>query len=150
MTRKEAEKPRSIYDSIGTVHCEHLDIDVIFNAKGFHHLYYEGDGTPRNRAEVQYRLKLLPWITHVIRQAKEYIYEERKARVSSKKKAPIKLIKYWALMAWVGENNHIKIKVIIRQVGNGQVHFWSVMRLKVRNKKHQLKSWCILMCLASV
>jgi len=131
-------KQRDFYDSIKNIYCKHLNIDVVFNAKGFHHLFYEGDGTPRNKNEVQYRLKLLPLVIPVIKYAKESIFEEREAKEARKKDAQNKLIKYWALVAWVGKDESVQIKVVIRQVGNGQAHFWSVMRLRERrNKKHQ-------------
>jgi hypothetical protein len=133
-TQKDKKK---LYDSIGVVYCRHLDVDVTFNAKGFHHLFYEGDGTPRDKKECIYRLKLLPLIVPVIKYANEFIYEERETKTSRKKEAPIKLIKYWALIAWVGRDRNVQIKVVLRKIGNGQIHFWSVMKLKERNKKHQ-------------
>lgn len=40
----------------------------------------------------------------------------------------MKTVQYWALIAIVGdEYKPLKIKVILRQVGDGKITFWSVM-----------------------
>lgn len=40
---------------------------------------------------------------------------------------PMKMVIYWAFIAIVGENKKIKIKTILRKVGDGNIIFWSVM-----------------------
>ena len=128
---------RELYDSIGTVYCKHLDVDVVFNAKGFHHLFYNGAGKARLQNEVNYRLKLVPLIVPVIKNAKEFSKRKRRGRFSRGKNAPIKDVEYWSLTAFVGKDRDVPVKVILRKVGGGAIHFWSVMRLRKSNKKHQ-------------
>jgi len=36
-------------------------------------------------------------------------------------------VEYWAFIAIVGEYSQIKIRVILRRVGDGNIVFWSVM-----------------------
>ena len=44
-------KAKSAYNAIGHVFCPILKKDIVFNAKGFHHLRYKPDGTPRTIKE---------------------------------------------------------------------------------------------------
>lgn len=118
------------------VFCECLQSDVYFNAQGFHHLENDGAGKTRTIKERIYKLRLFPLAIPTIKNATE-IHENKKVngKISRKKNSLIKEIEYWSLVANVGKNNHVKVKVILRKVGNGQIIFWSIMRLN--NKKHQ-------------
>jgi len=57
----------------------------------------------------------------------------KKARDGSRK---MREMQYWGFVAITGEDTaQIRVKVIVRQVGNGEPHFWSVMpdtRLKTK------------------
>ena len=130
------KEQRELYDSIGIVYCKHLDVDVIFNAKGFHHLFYNGTGRARSSKEVNYRLKLIPLIIPVIKNAKEFSKRKRNGRYSRGKDVGIKDVEYWSLEELVGKSGNVPIRVILRKVGNGAIHFWSVMRLrKIKSKQ---------------
>jgi len=39
----------------------------------------------------------------------------------------MKIVTYWGFIAIVGEKNKVKIKTILRKVGDGNTIFWSVM-----------------------
>ena len=79
-----------------------------------------------------YKLRLLPLAIPVITSAKIINKYTHVLGTSSRKKKAgekvIKEIRYWALQAIVGQRR-VKVKVIIRQVGAGKVHFWSIMKL---------------------
>jgi len=46
----------------------------------------------------------------------------------------MKIVNYWVFIAIVGEENQIKVKTILRRVGDGNIIFWSVMPYsKLRN-----------------
>jgi len=64
------------YDSIKSVFCPVLNKDVLFNARGFYHLSYKADGTPRDVREIIYKLTLVPLATPVVKNAIG-IHEER-------------------------------------------------------------------------
>jgi hypothetical protein len=38
-----------------------------------------------------------------------------------------KRVEYWAFHDIVGDKNRFLMRVIVRKVGDGQIHFWSVM-----------------------
>lgn len=120
---------RATYDTIGRVYCPILDKDIIFNAKGFHHLLYKPDGTARDIAERIYKLTLFPLAIPVIRKSMG-ITDERNVEVreSRKKGAKIKKGKTYALVAMVGKKKPVTTRVIVLKVGSGNFIFWSIMK----------------------
>ncbi|MBI3442589.1 MAG: hypothetical protein HY007_02385 [Candidatus Sungbacteria bacterium] len=102
---------------------------IVFNAQGFHHLFYEPDGTARNIGEIIYKLTLFPLAIPVVKNATS-IAEKRSAEVrkSRKKRAPLQKAKYYALVAKVGTKNPVAVRVILRKVGGGNLIFWSIMK----------------------
>lgn len=118
------------YKAIKEVYCPILDFSVIFNAKGFHHLLYDGHGKARTRKERMYRLGLLPLIIPVLKRATKI--EEYTAPCYSKKLK--KMTEYWRLKAVVGKQEAI-VTVILRRIGTGHVTFHSVWKKPDRKKQ---------------
>ena len=130
-------KARQTYDNIkNPVWCKCLHRGNNFNAQGFHHLLYDGLGHERSQSEQRYKLLLIPLIPSVLATAPDATYKKVKERINRKKDSPVKEIEYWSLTALVGRDRDVKVKVILKRVGNGQIIFWSVMRLKTSKKDH--------------
>lgn len=130
-------KARQTYDSIKSpAWCKCLHRKINFNAQGFHHLIYDGLGHERPPSEQRYKLLLVPLIVPVLAGAPDATYKKVKERINRKKNSPMKEIEYWGLTALVGRNRDVKVKVILKRVGAGQIIFWSVMRLKSGKKDH--------------
>ena len=73
----------------------------------------------------------------MIKNAKK-IDEARKMILPSRKKsASPKKGKYTALVAMVGKNRDVKVKVILLKIDNGKLIFWSIMRLTKSKNKNQ-------------
>lgn len=128
---------REVYDKIGSIFCPCLKENVTFNAKGFHHLLYEPIGTPRDIKERIHKLILFPLAVPVIKNAKKVDEERMMILPSRKKSVAPKKAKYIALVAMVGKNRNVKVKVILLKVGNGKLIFWSIMRLTKSKNNHQ-------------
>jgi hypothetical protein len=110
------------------VFCGAINDYVFFNAMGFNHLRFRTDNTPRNPKEAMYKLGLLPLVRTVIHNAGVVKkYERRMAPVGGSRKKTFKEIEYWAIEEIVGKQN-TRVRVIIRRIGNGRIHFWSVMK----------------------
>ncbi len=90
---------------------------IIFNAKGINHLLYKGNRSRRDIERIEINLKLLPRAVKLLSEA-TFWQEE------SNYKTEDIFYKFWAFEAVVEER---RIKVIVRQVGNGIKHFWSVI-----------------------
>lgn len=90
---------------------------IIFNSKGLHHLFYDGTMRARPEKEIEARVLLLPQALKLVKLMPLW-QEERLIRREKK------TIRFWALEGVVDKK---RIKVIIRQKGDGKKCFWSVI-----------------------
>lgn len=123
------EKTRAIYDAQKSILNPYLESEVVFNSDGFHHLQFSAR-RERNKKEQLLKFSLLPLAIGVIKKSGT-LQEYRKDMVAVGKKAndgfrKTKEVQYWGFVAIVGEQK-IKIRVILRKIGDGNVVFWSVM-----------------------
>jgi len=93
---------------------------VIFNSRGLSHLFYKGASKRSLRPikEIETRVNLLPSAYKVLHLMP--LLQEESTLIDHEGKVCI----YFAFEAVVDNR---RIKVIVRQVGNGQKHFWSVI-----------------------
>ena len=128
------------YKGYVPTYCIAIRAYVFFNADGFNHLRFRTDGSPRKQDEQMYKLGLLPLVISVIKSATSVEkYQRRMSPVGRKKENGVRIMKeieYWAIIAIVGRQN-VKLKVVLRRIGTGKIHFWSVMKLG-QNQKHPL------------
>lgn len=125
---------KAAYNTWTPMYCPVLRDYVHFNMRGFNHLRFKIDNTPRGKAEAMYKMGLLPLVKPVIYHAKTAEYERRLAPVGGSRKPVLKEIDYWGLTAVVGKQN-VKVRVVLRRlVGSNQIHFWSVMKLGEKQK----------------
>jgi hypothetical protein len=123
------EQTRSAYARVQKVFCPALGVDVIFNARGFHHLLYKPDDTPRTVQERSYKLSLFPLAMPVLRSATT-ISEVRDVEVRDGRKqhSLLKKAKVYAFTAKVGKKRPISFRIIVLKIGNGNPMFWSIMK----------------------
>ena len=114
------------------VYCPFLRENITLNSDGFHHLRFTSNRKERSKNEQMLKFSLLPLVIQIIKKAGT-VQEYRKTLCCIGKKskkdglAHAKMVEYWGFVAIVGEKNPIKIRVVLRRVGNGKIIFWSVM-----------------------
>jgi len=142
--QERKEKAKVIYTAQREIYCPYFQEKVILNADGFHHLQFSARRERDKKAQLL-KFSLLPLALDVIRKSGT-IQEYRKLLTPIGKSSPrdgatpMKEVSYWGLVAIVKEKN-IKVRVILRKVGNGNVTFWSVMPdAKFKNGKQKLAS----------
>ncbi len=123
------EKAEDIYFAQKNIYNPYLKTQIIFNSDGFHHLQFSAR-RERNKKEQLLKFSLLPLAIEVIKNSGT-LQEYRKGLVMIGKKskdglAIAKPTDYWGFIAIVS-SSQIKIRVILRRVGDGNVIFWSVM-----------------------
>lgn len=129
--KKTLDQCRTLYDCIGKVYCPCLNADVFFNAQGFHHFKYHGGGEARTVADILHKIKLFPLVIPVLKQCTSiFEYEKKIEPIGRNSKRPKKEVEYWTVVATVGRNNDVKVKVVLKKTGAGNIIFWSVMRLR--------------------
>ncbi|OGI77084.1 hypothetical protein A3C57_02680 [Candidatus Nomurabacteria bacterium RIFCSPHIGHO2_02_FULL_33_12] len=131
--REDAEK---YYISLPDLDCKAVPFKVSFSSNGFNHLIYRKGRTERDRISQIMRFKLLTKAYELISltttfQEYENSLKEFKVKKHKEKVYVTKQVQYWGLIAIMGDR---KIKVILRKIGNGNLHFWSVVPAWVTNK----------------
>lgn len=126
------KKSKELFSKNREIYCPYFDSKITFNSDGFHHLRYSAR-RERTKDEQIFKFKFLPAVINIIKKSGT-IQEYRRELVSIKKKPDKsgltlqKIAEYWGLIAIVGESEKmIKIKVILRRIGDGKIIFWSVM-----------------------
>ncbi len=112
---------RKFFKEHKTVSCPAFsDEEITFNSKALSHLFYKGASKKSSRPikEIEARVKLLPSALKVL--SVMPLAQEENTLVNREGKICI----YWAFEAVIDKR---RIKVIVRQVGRGKKHFWSVI-----------------------
>lgn len=127
--QSKKEMAAELFRKTESLLCPYFQEEVIFNSDGFHHLQFSAR-RERNKKEQILKFTLLPLATQIIKKSGT-IQEYRKTLGTVGKKSKdglqkTKTIEYWGLVAIVGENK-IKVRVVLRRVGDGNIIFWSVM-----------------------
>ncbi len=121
---------RTKYQNFLPVISPALGINVNFNSKGFHHITFRNPNSPRNIADQVNRLKVLELVYEFIQHTNTFQEYEKVEIVDNK------VEEFWGLIA-IYKNT--KLKVILRKIGNGEVHFWSVIPNHTTSEKRDGK-----------
>lgn len=129
--KKEKVKAEEFYKSIGDVHCPYFGKNIVFNSDGFHHLQFSAE-RERSKEEQMLKFSLLPAVPHILRNAgtvQEYRHtmEPVGQKRFSDGAREMREIEYWGIIAITKGERPVRIKIILRRVGNGNIIFWSVM-----------------------
>jgi len=139
--QKIREAAENFYKKIGCLNCPVFNNKkVYFNSEGFNHLVYK-KSSERNKNDQIIKFKLLPIAKEIVGLATTYQeYDEGMFNITRKKfkKRTVESVrvKYWALVAII---RNYKVKVIIRQVGDGNKHFYSVIPAWTISYYHETK-----------
>jgi hypothetical protein len=132
---KLKKQARDFFDKNKQIKCPAFPKEKInFNSKGINHLFYKGARSERNIKEIETRVFLLPRVKTLLEKMpipqEEDWYEMGSTKIS-----------FWAFEGVVEGR---RIKVVVRQIGDGKKHFWSVIpfwrktRFGVKNSKKSL------------
>lgn len=126
--KKQAELK---YQKVGTAYCPALKVEVVFNSDGFHHLRYDNHRSERDKKVQRNKFMFLDEAIEIIKTSttiQEYrsgICPVGKADRSGFRKT--KIVEWFGFFAITNFDRQIRVKTVIRRVGEGQYHFWSVM-----------------------
>lgn len=90
---------------------------ISFNAKGINRLIYKGSRSRRDAKRINTNIRLLPRAIKLLKLS--IFWQEETYYIKDNVN-----YKFWAFEAVVDNR---RIKVIVRQVGKGRKHFWSVI-----------------------
>lgn len=128
---KLIETSRELYDATPEILCPYFKSNITLTSDGFNHLLHKPNRQPRNIQEQRLKLKLLKSGLHILNNAgtvQEYRKTLEKCGVPRKDGfSKTKQAEYWGFHDIVGKEPMILIRVIVRKIGDGKLHFWSVM-----------------------
>ena len=137
-TRKE--KAHEIFSAQKAIYNPYFRTKIVLNSDGFHHLQFSAR-RERNKREQLLKFNLLPLGLEIIKKSGT-IQEYRRLLMSIGKPStrdgsrPMKDVEYWGLIGIVGEQK-IKVRTVLRRIGDGNITFWSVMPSSKIKKGHQ-------------
>lgn len=109
---------KKLFEEYQNVSCPAFsDEEIVFNAKGINHLIYKGNRSRREVSRITTNIRLLPKAVKMLRLMP--FWQEENGYIKNGVSYT-----FWSFEAVV-ENR--RIKVIVRQTGNGKKHFWSVI-----------------------
>lgn len=136
------EKAKTIYSTQKTIYNHYFKTSIVLNSDGFHHLQFSAR-RERNKREQLLKFSLLPLAFEIIKKAGT-IQEYRKLLTPIGKKSSrdgsikMKEVEYWGLVAIIGTKG-IKVRTVLRRIGDGNIIFWSVMPYsKIKNGNQKL------------
>lgn len=109
-------KAKEYYSAIGTIWCKPLNDHVAFNAVGFTHLIRK-DGVLRPEKEQVRRFMLLGHAVNIITSSLKFTEYRTGKELAA-------FAEFWGFEQRI--NNQV-VTVVVRKVGNGQKHFFSIM-----------------------
>lgn len=131
------KKAEALYASIGEINCPYLKRTVIFNAKGLEHLKFQKKNHARPRKDQYIRLKLLKLASPVIQESKtlQGINERKVFEVNRSNHRNEKIlvgVTYFEFVAVI--ERRVRVRVIVKQVGEAPPYFWSIIPFWKRQK----------------
>ncbi|MBD1362909.1 hypothetical protein IDJ77_03725 [Mucilaginibacter sp. ZT4R22] len=131
--KKEKEEADLFYKGIGQLSCPYFAKPVVFNSDGFHHLQFSDSGEREKPSQLLKfdLLRLVPGV--VTKSGTEQEYRRQWCKVGRKKangSQDMREMAFWGFVAIVrNKGGYVKIKIILRRIGDGNIAFWSVMQL---------------------
>ncbi len=139
--KKLKKESQAFYSSVKSIYSPALKENISFTSEGFNHIVFKKERSEREKSSQKLRFKLLPLAKKLIEKSTTYQEYEKKSSFFDVKKnkkisKELKIVEYWGIIAILESR---KIKVILRKIGNGNIHFWSVIPAWSTNKYRDTK-----------
>ncbi|MFA6918090.1 MAG: hypothetical protein WC285_04665 [Candidatus Gracilibacteria bacterium] len=135
--REVKEKGEKLYKSLREVYCPYFREKVSFGAGGLEHLKFKNRKKVRFEKDQYMRFKLLHLgpeilkLSHTLQGILETKKFER-IRMHSRTEMVLKLVRYYEFIAVLKRN---RVRVIVKQIENGQKFFWSIIPFWEMNRE---------------
>ena len=127
--KKTVKNGEKFYQNLEPVYCPYLNNLVHFNSSGLEHLKFKRRGRARSLKDKSMRFKLLPLVPEVLKLSRtvQGIWETRhfeKVRIHSRTDTILQEVTFYEFIAVLDGK---RVKVIIKQIEDGQKFFWSII-----------------------
>lgn len=136
--KKEAKE---LYESFVKVFSPAIGQHVHFTSNGFNHLVYKNAKKERDEKTQILRFDLLPKAKQIVERSttfQEFEEDIEYTRVNRHGKYICMnlVVKYWGFVAMIDK---FRVKVVLKQVGNGKVEFYSVIPAWISRQYREIK-----------
>jgi hypothetical protein len=123
------ERGEAFYKGIEEVYCPYFKEAITFNAQALEHLKFKQRGKARNEKDQYMRFKLLHLAPEIIEisSSLQGLWETKRfehLKVNKKWQNTLMQVTYYEFIAVIKRN---RIKIIVKQVGEGKKIFWSII-----------------------
>ena len=132
-SKKEAA--RSMYAAQPLIHSPFFDEDIVLGAEGFRHLLLSAHGE-RTKAEQIQRFMLLPIGIQVLKTATTL--QTYRRQLNGGRRNGWVTVQWWSFVALFVKQD-VKVRVLVRKLGDDRLHFWGVMLDTKRNRRMESK-----------
>ena len=123
------ENAEAFYKTIGEVKCPYFQEKVAFNAKGLEHIKFQALRKARSQKDQYIRLRLLSLAPKIIQASNTLqglsarkVFEREKSH--GRWQSTMRSGTYYEFVAVI---NGYRVRVVVKQVGNGPKYFWSII-----------------------
>lgn len=122
-------KGEILYKSLCEIYCPYLGEKISFGSKGLEHLKFKRRGKARSEKDQYMRFRLLHLAPEILRASHtlQGILETKKferIRVHNRTDIILKPVAYYEFIAVVKRS---RMRVIVKQIDDGQKFFWSIV-----------------------
>jgi hypothetical protein len=133
---KVKSQNEDLYKSIGEVYCPYFKEKISFNAQGLEHIKFKRRDRARPEQDQYMRFKLLFLVPEILKLSHtlQGILKTKKferVRVHNRTDNVLKLVNYYEFIAVIKRN---RVRIIIKQIDEGQKFFWSIIPFWGMNK----------------
>ena len=130
-------KAEAFYKNLDEVYCPYFKDKVYFNSQGLEHLKFKRYEKPRLEPDQYMRFKLFHLVPEILKishtlQGKLQIQKFERIRAHNRTDNVLKLVTYFEFIALV---NRDRVKIVVKQLDNGQKFFWSIIPFWGMNEK---------------
>ena len=127
--REVKESGEKLYKSLGEIFCPFFKEKISFGAQGLEHLKFKRREKSRLEKDQYMRFKLLHLAPEILKSSHtlQGILETKKLeriRTNSRTDTVLKPVTYYEFIAVLKRN---RVRIIIKQIENGQKFFWSIV-----------------------
>lgn len=130
------EKGEKLYKEISKAYCPYFKEKILFNSQGLEHLKYKKRDRIRQIQDQYMRFKLLHLVPEILRlshtlqgllETKKFV----KVRIHNRTDILLKSVNYYEFIALI---KRYRLKIILKQIDNGEIFFWSIIPFWGMNK----------------
>ena len=119
----------ALYKTIDSVYCPYFKERIAFNSKGLEHISFKSRDKARLPADQYMRLKLIKLAPLILESSGtvQGVWQTQKfepRRMHSRTESVLVPVNYYEFTAVIKRD---RVKVIVKQVDNGEMYFWSLI-----------------------